>query len=101
MRARCGLLVTTLLILAAAPLSAQGRTVRGTVSDSGSRTPIAGANVVVRGTTIGASTGSDGRFTLAVPAGGDTVLVRRFRYRYRQVVIVAVTTALHGAVSST
>jgi TonB-linked SusC/RagA family outer membrane protein len=100
MRARCGLLVTTLLILAAAPLSAQGRTVRGTVSDSGSRTPIAGANVVVRGTTIGASTGSDGRFTLAVPAGDVTVLVRRFGYRFRQVVIPASATELNVALLS-
>ena len=100
MRARCGMLVIALLLFAAIPLSAQGRTVRGTVTDSASRTPIVGANVQVRGTTIGTSTGTDGSFTLTVPAGDQVVIVRRFGYRFRNVTVPASSTELNVSLAS-
>lgn len=45
------------------------RTVSGRVLDE-KGAPIVGANVIVKGTNTGTSTGSDGRFTLNVPADG-------------------------------
>jgi TonB-linked SusC/RagA family outer membrane protein len=95
------MLVTVLLLFSALPLAAQARTVRGVVTDSASRTPIVGANIQVRGTSIGTTTGTDGRFTLAnVPPGDAVVIVRRFGYRFRNVTIPAGTTDIEVSLAS-
>ena len=52
-----------LCLIIALPLSAQNRTVRGTVSDT-SGEPIIGANIRVDGTTRGTITDIDGQFTI-------------------------------------
>ena len=61
------LMVTVLFLTIAWPLSAQNRTVRGTVSDT-SGEPIIGANVRVNGTTRGTITDLDGQFTIEASA---------------------------------
>jgi TonB-dependent SusC/RagA subfamily outer membrane receptor len=57
------------------------RTVKGTVTDAtdGSTTP--GVNVVVRGTTVGANTDMDGKFSLVVPATGTELVVSMVGYQ--------------------
>lgn len=85
MRARYGLLALTFVLWGAAPLIAQTRTLRGTVTETAGGTPIQAANVSVRGTSIATTTGPDGSFTLSVPAGTTTLLVRRFGYRFRTI----------------
>lgn len=50
------------------------RTVTGTVSDAGDGSPIEGAAVVVKGTTIGAFTNAEGRFSLNIPADGQALI---------------------------
>lgn len=60
-----GVLVTTLY--------AQTRTVSGTVTDKETREPLIGANVLVKGTTVGTVTDVDGKYTLQV--GEKDVLV--------------------------
>lgn len=56
----------------ASPVAAQqGRTVKGVISDT-SGEPIIGANVTVKGTTIGTVTNFDGEYSLEVPA--NTIL---------------------------
>src|SRR5690606_34902623 len=63
----------------------------GTVSDSSSGQGIPGAQVLVVGTTLGAVTGADGRYTIArVPAGSHSVQVRRVGYSPRTVSGVSV-----------
>jgi len=53
---------------------AQNRSVSGKVVDqTGSALP--GATVIVKGTTNGVSTNSDGTFTLSVPEGGGTLII--------------------------
>jgi len=48
--------------------------ITGTVRQASDRTPLPGVNVIVKGTSNGTSTGSDGRYTLAnVPAGATLV----------------------------
>jgi TonB-linked SusC/RagA family outer membrane protein len=85
MRARHSLLVILLLILGPSALAAQGRVLRGIVVDSSTGAPVTAANIAVRGTTIGAATGSDGRFTIAgVPEGEVPIIVRRIGYRARE-----------------
>lgn len=69
----CGVGVNTLE--AKSPLM-QERTVSGQVLDE-SNAPLPGVNIVVKGTTSGTTTDSDGRFNLSIP-GGNTVLVFSF-----------------------
>lgn len=58
---------TFVLILCASVAFAQQKTVKGTVTDMTGE-PIIGANVTVKGTTLGTITDIDGNFTLEVPA---------------------------------
>ena len=62
------LILTLSLLLAATVMSAQNRTVTGTVRDSHGD-PLPGVGVLIDGTTRGAMTGNDGTFSLAVPEG--------------------------------
>ena len=64
----------TVLLLAAAAIHAQQRTVAGTVSDvKGS--PLAGVEITVEGcSTLYTATGEDGRYSIAVPDSGKAVL---------------------------
>jgi len=65
------------------PLGAQQPTgiISGLVVDSATRQPLAGVNVVVEGTRLGAVTRDDGTFTIVgVPAGSHTVRARRIGF---------------------
>ena len=59
------LFITSLLMLSTTVLYAQV-VVQGIVVDSNNEQPLIGANVVVKGTTIGSSTGLDGSFQFSV-----------------------------------
>lgn len=74
--------VAVLVLLAAAPLHAQGTgTIAGTVVDQATRQPIAGAQVHIPGTQIGQVTNDAGRFLiLNVPAGVVRVRVQFLGY---------------------
>lgn len=50
------------------------RAVSGTVSDAASGEPIEGVAVIVKGTTTGMFTDSEGSYTLQVPDGGDVLV---------------------------
>ncbi|MDR1644296.1 MAG: TonB-dependent receptor [Tannerellaceae bacterium] len=62
------------LLLHVTDVFSQNRAVSGTVVEENG-TPIAGATVMVRGTTFGTSTDINGRFSLSVPASARTVQV--------------------------
>ena len=53
--------------------SAQNRQVTGTVTDAAGN-PVAGATVLVDGTGVGTTTGTNGTFSLAAPANGSLVV---------------------------
>ena len=73
--------VSAWLFIGAAPLIAQGA-ISGTITDAESLAPVAGAQVFVAGTVIGALSGSEGTYRLdGVPAGEQTVTVRLIGYR--------------------
>ena len=74
------------LLLVASRLSAQAGSVSGLVKDSTTGLPIVQARIVVSGTTTGAMTGDDGRYTLrAVPAGSVVLEISRIGYAPRKV----------------
>ncbi len=80
-----GLALAAALLLAASPVTAQ--VLRGTVQDSVSNEPLAGAHVTVldaRGAALAsAMTGADGSFTFRLPVGSYQVRVRRIGFASR------------------
>lgn len=76
------------LLLWAASLWAQTRTVRGTVVDEQGE-PLAGVTVLVKGTNQATSTDADGRFELSLPASGATLVFSYVGFATRE---LAVTT---------
>src|SRR5664280_581692 len=60
-----------LLLLANLSLIAQ-QSITGVVRDAGGQ-PMSGVTVVVQGTSVGALTGVDGKYSLNVPSGGTTL----------------------------
>ena len=71
------LLATFFLALVMLPAMAQERQVTGKVFEPDGTTPVAGATVVLKGTTIGTSTDVNGAYTLRV-SGDNPVLVVQF-----------------------
>jgi TonB-linked SusC/RagA family outer membrane protein len=88
--------VAALATIAPATAAAQAgtRTVTGTVVEEGTSTPLASAQVMVRGTTTGTTSRENGAFTIRVP-GTDVVLeVRRIGYSPTTVSVPAGTTTV-------
>ncbi|RYE26776.1 MAG: TonB-dependent receptor [Sphingobacteriaceae bacterium] len=61
------------LLLIGSKANAQTRTVTGLVISSDDKQPIAGVSISVRGTTTGTQTGADGRYSINVSAGSNTL----------------------------
>lgn len=68
------------------PLSAQQRTVSGTVTSAEDNLPVIGATVQVKGTTIGAATDLDGKYQILV-AEGATLEFRYLGMKTKEVVV--------------
>jgi iron complex outermembrane receptor protein len=81
------LLLFLTLVLSSALVFAQDRTVSGTVTDSQSGEPIPGANITIKGTSLGAGTSVDGKFTLNVPAGSNVLIVSFVGYGTQELAI--------------
>ncbi|HZY81267.1 MAG TPA: TonB-dependent receptor [Cyclobacteriaceae bacterium] len=64
----------TLLVLATGVAFAQDRVVTGKVTSAEDGTAVPGVNVVVKGTTNGTTTDSDGNYRLSVPSNGGTLV---------------------------
>lgn len=63
-----------LLFLIGISASAQDRTVTGRVTSSEDGSAIPGVNVVLKGTTSGTVTDSEGRYSISIPSGGGTLV---------------------------
>lgn len=68
---------------------AQPNIVRGKVFEAGSKNPIPGANVIVKGTTRGVSTDLDGNFTLDKVSPGDVLEISYIGMETQNVKVVA------------
>ena len=85
-RLRKSLVVLAGALALLAPPSARAQqptgSIRGTVTNAASTTPVGNAQVMVAGTTLGAMTGADGTYQInLVPAGTHTVRVRMIGYQ--------------------
>jgi len=68
------ILLVLLSFLSAQSLWAQNITIKGVVLDAQTREAIIGANVVVKGTTVGGATDIDGNFQFQAPQGSTLVI---------------------------
>ena len=76
-------LLMILLFLASTSVFAQRLTIRGTVSDE-SGAPLPGATVLIKGTTIGTTTGADGKYTLDVNTANDILVFSFVGYTLKE-----------------
>jgi TonB-linked SusC/RagA family outer membrane protein len=72
---RLVLFLTLLLFAAVQILQAQAVEITGTVTSSEDGSPVPGASIIVKGTTIGTVSSSEGTFTLRVPADATELVV--------------------------
>ena len=79
--------VTCMVAAAASTASAQQRRVTGTVRESGTNAPIQSASIQVVGTALGSYTNERGEFAITVPAGAQTLRVRRIGFRAATVTV--------------
>lgn len=63
---------------------AQKQTIKGVVVDATSKEPIAGAALMVKGTSTGTDTGIDGTYALAVK-NGDVIVCQFFGYKTQEI----------------
>ncbi|AHJ97127.1 SusC/RagA family TonB-linked outer membrane protein [Hymenobacter swuensis] len=68
------LLSSLVLLTAGTALAQQTRPVQGRVLDAATGEALPGVTVIIKNTTIGATTDNDGSFSLSVPAGTEAVL---------------------------
>ncbi len=64
----------SLLLLAGSLAIGQTVQISGTVTSSEDGLPVPGVSVIVKGTTIGTLTGTDGKYILAVPQGSESLM---------------------------
>ena len=86
-----------LLAVLTLPAFAQEKTISGTVSDATSKESLVGVTVQVEGTTIGAATDFDGKFTLKA-APGQKLVISFVGYE-PQVIVVGQQTSLKISLS--
>lgn len=72
--------VLLVLLLCANPISAQQKTVTGTVIDAQSNEPMPGVTILAKGTTVGTLTDVKGNFTIAVPDQNSTLVISFMGY---------------------
>jgi TonB-dependent starch-binding outer membrane protein SusC len=68
------LLIGLVSLFTFASAFAQSRVVTGSVTSEEDGQPLPGVSILVKGTTVGTATDLDGRFTLNVPAGQNTLV---------------------------
>lgn len=66
---------------------AQTKTITGKIKDEKDGSPLAGVSIVVKGTTTGTTTASDGTFSLSVPIGAKTLVISSLNFESREVSI--------------
>lgn len=84
---KIGAAAILLLTIGHASAIAQEIEVSGLVTDATDGEPLSGVNIIVKGTTIGTSTGADGTYSLDVPSGQDTLIVSFIGYIRQEVLI--------------
>ncbi|MFH5833000.1 SusC/RagA family TonB-linked outer membrane protein [Halalkalibaculum sp. DA384] len=65
----------------------QAETVSGIVTDAETGEPLPGVNIIVKGTTIGTTTNTEGKYSFDVPSLNDTLVVSFVGYQTEEIAI--------------
>ena len=76
------------LLLSPIAIMAQGK-VTGTVTEASTKSPLPGANIIVKGTTSGAITDFDGNFTLNITTFPATLVVSSVGFNSKEVKVIS------------
>ena len=79
--------MTIVLLLCIMQVFAQDKTVTGKVTDEKDGTPLAGVSVTVKGTSVGCTTGADGRLRLSVPSTARVLIFSSINFATQEVSI--------------
>jgi len=79
------LLFTFLMVLFISGTTFAQGIVRGVIQDANTNETLIGANVVIKGTTIGVTTNLDGSFLLIAPEGEHTLVIRYVGYEEKDI----------------
>ena len=71
--------------------TAPTQTVTGTIVDAADRSPLPGVTVVVKGTTVGASSDLNGQFSLSLPESSNTLVISAVGYVGQTVAVTSGT----------
>jgi TonB-linked SusC/RagA family outer membrane protein len=74
-RIKQGILFIFFLAVSSLSLSAQQKTISGTITEASTGEPVIGASVIVKGTSTGTVSDIDGNFTVKVPENGKILVV--------------------------
>jgi len=82
-------IISVLLFIQTLTITAQTGTIKGTVTDTKSKEPLIGTTVMLKGTTIGATTDFDGNYVIPkVKPGSYTLLVSFISYDSQELPVV-------------
>lgn len=62
-------------------------TIEGTIKASNRNEPLEGVNVLIKGTTIGTTTGRDGKFSITSPGNIDTLVISSIGYVTQEIAV--------------
>lgn len=79
--------LTGALLLCLLDVFSQDRTITGTIQDAGKNTPLIGATIQIKGTTLGTVTDIDGNFRLSLPPEAEILVFSYVGYHTREVEI--------------
>lgn len=80
-------MLLSLFLLTSVLVTAQTVQITGTVTSSEDNLPVAGASVFVKGTTVGAITGTDGKFVVPAPSSASALVISFIGFRTQEVPI--------------
>lgn len=90
MKRKTSLWPSLLMLLLAVMLSSSAvaqKTIRGKVTDAADGLPLPTASIVVKGTTVGTAAGTDGSFSLTIPAGAAELVISMIGYVPQTIII--------------
>src|SRR5258705_13959089 len=87
-------IVLPVLLLVSIASFAQNKIVTGKVTDSKTGAGLAGVSVTVKGTKIGVSTGSDGSYSITVPANATTLVITSSGFLAREIPLTEAASVL-------
>ena len=94
----CGFILMCFFVI---PAMAQNKTITGKITDAKDGSPIIGASILAKGTSIGAVTDASGNYKLSIPESVKTLVVTYIGYDRKEVAITGAIINISLEASST